>query len=197
VKAVVEISGEIYPNHTASRVGEQMAWEYVFANDKEETIDGITVLIDSIGGDVAEALLVTEVLNSYNLPITTHVIGNCCSAATIIQLMAEPKERYATANAKFLYHKARVPFLTDTTSDIAKEYATILTALDELFANIYMAGLGITEQEAYELMATDVVYSVDWAIGKGIVSSIKPYFIEEPTAMVARTSKVLTMYKSK
>ncbi len=70
--------------------------------DKERPI---TVLINSPGGSADSGFAIYDMLRFVQPPIRTIVNGLCASAAILIGLAAEKKDRYALPESRFLIHQ--------------------------------------------------------------------------------------------
>ena len=65
----------------------------------------ITVIINSPGGSADSGFAIYDMLRFVTPPIRTVVNGLCASAAILIQLAAEKKERFTLGESRFLIHQ--------------------------------------------------------------------------------------------
>ena len=120
--------------------------------DKLQTqqITALTVHIRSTGGDVNDALLIFDALQSLDCPITTRCYGYTASAATIIAQAASPGKREMSANGLYLIHRASCNSEGNATA--LDETAKMLLKTDERIANIYATRSGLPIAHFIELM---------------------------------------------
>ncbi len=118
-----------------------------------EQLDSPTVVVNirSTGGDVNDALLIYEALNSLNASITTRCYGYVASAATVIAQAASEGLREISANALYLVHNSQCS--VEGTAKELSQRIELLEKTDERLAELY-AERGGGETSTYrELMA--------------------------------------------
>lgn len=115
-----------------------------------QQITALTVHIRSTGGDVNDALLIFDALQSLDCPITTRCYGYTASAATIIAQAASPGKREMSANGLYLIHRASCNSEGNATA--LDETAKMLLKTDERIANIYATRSGLPIAHFIELM---------------------------------------------
>ncbi len=77
----------------------------------------ITVYVNSPGGSADSGFAIYDILRFVTSPVRTICTGICASAAVLIYLAAEKKNRYALVNSRFLLHQPSTS-LMGTASDI-------------------------------------------------------------------------------
>jgi len=77
----------------------------------------ITVYVNSPGGSADSGFAIYDILRFVTSPVRTICTGICASAAVLIYLAAEKKNRYALLNSRFLLHQPSTS-LMGTASDI-------------------------------------------------------------------------------
>lgn len=92
---IINISGEI----------SQEVYDSVFECLIELEIEHkpITVYLNSVGGDVRQAMALYDLLSTSNCEIIGIVVGNCYSATPLI--LQACKKRLATPNSEFMLHQ--------------------------------------------------------------------------------------------
>lgn len=65
----------------------------------------ITVMINSPGGSADSGFAIYDILRYVEPPVRTVVNGMCASAAILVLLAAEPKNRYSLPESRFLLHQ--------------------------------------------------------------------------------------------
>lgn len=111
----------------------------------------VVVNIRSVGGDVADALLIYEALLSLDAHITTRCYGYTASAATIIAQAANDGCREISDSALYLIHNSSC--VAEGNATDLKQQAELLSKTDERIAAIYSAHSGKEVSFFRELMA--------------------------------------------
>ena len=111
----------------------------------------VVVNIRSVGGDVADALLIYEALLSLDAHITTRCYGYTASAATIIAQAANEGCREISDSALYLIHNSSC--VAEGNATDLKQQAELLSKTDERIAAIYSAHSGKEVSFFRELMA--------------------------------------------
>ena len=134
----------------------------------------VVVNIRSVGGDVADALLIYEALCSLDAHITTRCYGYTASAATIIAQAANEGCREMAASALYLIHNCSC--VVEGNALDLKEQAELLQKTDERIAAIYAARSDKGADYYAELMAQNngngVWLSPEQAVDAGLVDTI-------------------------
>lgn len=158
-QAIIEIEGEIgVPESWQFETDSQRIATYENFSAKLEKIrtlssESVRVNIRSMGGNVNDALLMYEALQSLGKPISTHCYGYVASAATIIAQAASNGERYLSENSLYLIHNA----VTDIQGNKIQmeRTAQLLGKTDQRIAELYGRHTAMTTEECAELMAQE------------------------------------------
>lgn len=142
----VEIQGEIGGSW----------WSEGFTLDKLKTqLKGyekgnkpVVVKIDSLGGDVDEALSIYECLVAMKERVTTECYGRCASAATIIAMAGD--KRRMSRYALFLIHKCWSDVVGN--ENVLEEELEAQRAINSRLVAIYTDRTGHKQEEIEELM---------------------------------------------
>ena len=110
----------------------------------------VVVNIRSMGGSVADALLIYDALHSLGARITTRCWGYVASAATIIAQGASPGRREISANALYLVHRS-VSSAKGNGNDL-KQTVELLDKTDLRIASIYAGRSGKSAENFIALM---------------------------------------------
>ena len=108
----------------------------------------VTVKINSLGGDVDEALAIYELLLSMGDRVTTECYGRCASAATIIAMAGH--QRLMSRYALFLVHKCWSGVIGN--ENVLEEELAAQRAINDRLAQIYIDRTGSTREVIEELM---------------------------------------------
>ena len=172
--AQVLIEGLIDPySYTASITGirDSLSWQGQF--------DEIEVTINSNGGDIAEGLGMYDQLRSYEVPIRTIVIGQCCSAATIVFLAGKTRLIFENVVA-FMVHQASAEPYGSLTADQARTLADLIDGYNDRMSKIYMEATGADAETVAVWISKDTFMSAAEAVANkfatGISSPIKARF---------------------
>lgn len=149
----------------------------------------VVVNIRSVGGDVADALLIYEALQSLDAHITTRCYGYTASAATIIAQAANEGCREIAESALYLIHNSSCATEGNATELI--QQAELLQKTDERIAAIYAAhsandaqyystimaqnggqGVWLSPQQALEAGLVDKIVGADSAPSKNLIERV-------------------------
>ncbi|WP_157589053.1 Clp protease ClpP [Spirosoma arboris] len=164
--ASIFIDGEVNSySYTASIQGvrDTLNWSGQF--------DDITVTINSCGGDIAEGLGIYDLLRSYEKPITTVVIGQCCSAATIIFLAGSTRLIYENVVA-FMVHQAAGEPNGPATADQLRTIADFVDSYNERMTAIYIEHTGASAETVAEWLSKDSFMTAQEALDNGFATAI-------------------------
>lgn len=114
----------------------------VISQIKESGAKNIELRINSVGGDVTDALSIYNFLKDYKGIVTTKVDGLAASAATVIAQAANPKRRYTAESAIWMVHEASIG--AGGKKAELQEAIKVLDVANESIKSIYMAN-GISE----------------------------------------------------
>jgi len=133
--------------------------------------DDILVTINSCGGDIAEGFAIYDLLGSYGVPIKTVVIGQCCSAATIIFLAGSERLIYENVVA-FMVHQA-AGGIENATADQMRTVADFIDSYNERMTAIYIEKTGKTAEVVAEWMSKDSFMTAQEALDNGFATAIQ------------------------
>ena len=138
----------------------------------------VSVLIDSLGGNLATALSITSAFRNHG-KVSAHFVGMNASAATIASLGAAHVS--IDANAMYLVHKCSTPFFewaslnADQMKDLAASLEKEAGNLDKLDANVasmYAAKCKKNTQDLLALMKAGDWLTAQEALDWGFVDEI-------------------------
>jgi len=163
---IVQISGP---------VGAKMAQEanrLMLALERESSTDPVYLHINSPGGEVTSGFSIFDTARFIEPEVITIVTGLAASMGSLIALCAEPKNRLAFPNSKFLIHQPLISgMLTGPASDLeihAKDIIKTKRRINELYAK--ETGKPIEEIEA--ATDRDRWMEADEALDFGLISRI-------------------------
>ncbi len=154
--------------------GEISDWWGVNKNSVLRTLKGnayaeINLIISSNGGDLAEALVIRDLLKAYPANVTTYLTGICASAATIL---ADAGNRVVMSRqCVYMVHKPLFQWTGGNADDLRKD-ANILDVWEKIAVDIYVAKTGLSESEVSSLMQDVSWMGADEALLLGFVDEV-------------------------
>lgn len=154
---------------------------------------GITVRINSPGGDAFEGVAIYNVLRAQGKPVAVFVDGIAASAASIVAMAGDT--RVMGAGAMLMIHNA-----WGTCIGYADDMRKMGDTLDKVSASIaetYIGRAGITAGKAKELMDGETWLNASEALDLGLATGIAAPAAEDADALaLARSFKILQQMKS-
>lgn len=183
----IYLYGEIEPSYLniwSDLIESKTSAEYIRkAIEKAETINGIELYINSIGGYVDEGVSIYNLLKRQSVPVTAYIDGMACSIASVVAMAAD--KIVMPSNTTMMIHHAIGGCYGN-----AKEHRKIAAQLDkisEASTNSYLVHAGdkltretlepllnaetfLTAQEAFDLgLCDEILDPVDLTESKEIV----------------------------
>ena len=149
--ATIDIEGVIGSDANDGSLTTYKALSEKLAEIKAIATPMVVVNIRSVGGDVADALLIYEALRSLDAHITTRCYGYTASAATIIAQAANEGCREIAESALYLIHNSSCA--AEGNAIELEQQASLLLKTDERIAAIYAAASGREPEHFAQLMA--------------------------------------------
>ena len=149
--ATIDIEGVIGLDANDGSLTTYKALSEKLAEIKAIATPMVVVNIRSVGGDVADALLIYEALRSLDAHITTRCYGYTASAATIIAQAANEGCREIADSALYLIHNSSCA--AEGNAIELEQQASLLLKTDERIAAIYAAASGREPEHFAQLMA--------------------------------------------
>lgn len=120
----------------------------VMAQIQNDSPEGITLNVASLGGDLFEALAIHDYLKALPKKKTCNIIGNTASSGTIIAMASD--EILISENSRFLIHKASAGM--EGNGDDFQKQADQLQSFDNTISDIYVKRTGMTKDAVLALM---------------------------------------------
>ena len=131
-------------------------------------VTGITVHINSYGGEVSEGIAIYNALSALTADVTTVCEGFACSIASVI-FMAGTRRVMRDASLLMIHQASAGGF---GTADDMRDLADTLDTVTELSKSIYLAKTGIDPSRLDDLMATDTWISPSDALDMGFATEV-------------------------
>lgn len=151
IEGIIGVPEQNQFDNAASRVATYETFRREVARIAEVAAASVVVNIRSTGGDVNDALLIYEALQSLGARITTRCYGYTASAATIIAQAADEGRREISSNALYLIHNSTCAI--EGNSATLQGRAELLRKTDARLARLYADRSGRDEGSFAELMA--------------------------------------------
>ena len=151
IEGVIGVPEESQFENADSRVATFETFRQEVERIKRVAATSVVVNIRSTGGDVNDALLIYDALQSLDARITTRCYGYTASAATIIAQAANAGCREISSNALYLIHNSCCSIEGNASSLEAR--AELLRKTDERLAHLYAQHSGQPAEKFVELMA--------------------------------------------
>lgn len=133
----------------------------------------ISVSLDSRGGDVAEGWKIYDALRATGKEISSEVIGECASMATIILLAAPKERRAARPHASLLIHNPYIPAASgELNADELRNLADRMQAEQDKMLDLYVDRTGATREQLQAYMDEAKWMNMDEAMELGFISTI-------------------------
>ena len=135
-----------------------------------ETCQGITVHINSMGGEVGEGVAIYNALKSHRAKVTTVCEGFACSIASVIFMAGD--ERIMRDASMLMIHDAWM--YTSGNADELRKAADDLETITELSKRAYMERIGdrLTREELDALMDGETWILPEQAVEWGLATSV-------------------------
>lgn len=131
---------------------------------------GITVRINSVGGDVFAAQAIYTQLKTNPAKITVIVDGLAASAASIIAMAGDVVKM--PANAMMMIHNPMLGLVGYFTADEMEKFAEQLDAVKESIINAYIAKTGLDRKTLSKMMDEETWMTGQEAVEKGFADEV-------------------------
>ncbi|MCD8008230.1 MAG: Clp protease ClpP, partial [Clostridiales bacterium] len=135
---------------------------------QELDVDTIEVHINSYGGEVGEALAITNALLRHPAEVNTFVDGFACSAATIVFMAGT--HRVMSSLSNFMVHPAWAQ-VTGNAEELRKQ-ADDLDKVTENSIKTYLSRINRSREELISLMREERFLTPDEAVAWGFATEI-------------------------
>lgn len=160
---------------TAKRVRAQL---------REARASRISVRINSLGGDVQDALSIYNQLKEHPAEVEVKVDGAAASAATIIAMAASPGRLRMAEASEFMIHEPHFPLLFGVDAAKARKAADRLDKETGILAGIYAKRSERPEEEIRDWMCAETWFTASEALEAGLIDGLDD---ESSTASISPT----------
>ena len=139
--------------------------------EQEDPKQGITVFINSPGGEIFSGFAIFDTLRFIECPITTVVTGFAASMGSILSLAADEGRRFAMPQAKIMIHQPMLMGYQGRAADCEIQAKEILKTRDHLI-NLYSEQTGRDYEEIKQAIDRDNWFTAQEALEFGLLDSI-------------------------
>lgn len=170
----IYLYGEIEPSYLniwGDLVESKTSAEYIRkAIEKAETINGIELYINSIGGYVDEGVSIYNLLKRQSVPVTAYIDGMACSIASAVAMAAD--KIVMPSNTTMMIHHAIGGCYGNAKEH--REFATQLDKISEASTNSYLvhAGDKLTRETLEPLLDAETFLTAEEAFNIGLCDEI-------------------------
>lgn len=170
----IYLYGEIEPsclNIWGNLIESKTSAEYIRkAIEKAETINGIELYINSIGGYVDEGVSIYNLLKRQSVPVTAYIDGMACSIASVVAMAAN--KIVMPSNTTMMIHHAIGGCYGNAKEH--REFAAQLDKISEASTNSYLvhAGDKLTRKTLEPLLDAETFLTAEEAFNIGLCDEI-------------------------
>ena len=128
----------------------------------------IKLHINSVGGEVKDAMVIVDLIKTSKVPIHTIIEGEAASAATLISVVG--KRRFIHKNANMLIHQISSGFWGKM-MEIEDEIKNLNLYMDKLIL-IYKNNTNLEEKKLNKMLKKDILWSSKTCLKFGLVDEI-------------------------
>ena len=139
--------------------------------EQEDPKQGITVFINSPGGEIFSGFAIFDTLRFIECPITTVVTGFAASMGSVLSLAADEGRRFAMPQAKIMIHQPMLMGYQGRAADCEIQAKEILKTRDHLI-NLYSEQTGRDYEEIKQAIDRDNWFTAQEALEFGLLDSI-------------------------
>jgi len=139
--------------------------------EQEDPKQGITVFINSPGGEIFSGFAIFDMLRFIECPITTIVSGFAASMGSVLSLAADEGRRFAMPQAKIMIHQPMLMGYQGRAADCEIQAKEILKTRD-LLINLYSEQTGKDYEEIKQAIDRDNWFTAEEALEFGLLDKI-------------------------
>ena len=139
--------------------------------EQEDPKQGITVFINSPGGEIFSGFAIFDMLKFIECPITSVVTGFAASMGSVLRLAADEGRRFAMPQAKIMIHQPMLMGYQGRAADCEIQAKEILKTRDHLI-NLYSEQTGKDYEEIKQAIDRDNWFTSEEAMEFGLLDRI-------------------------
>ena len=144
--------------------------------DNDDAKKPVKIFINSPGGSADDGFAIYDMIRFIRPPVKVVSVGLSASAATVIMMAAEKKNRFALPNARIMIHQPSMRYF-GAAEDLRRTAEQILK-LRERINELYSKETGQPLEKVQEDTDRDYWLSADEAVEYGLISKVIGSFAE-------------------
>lgn len=136
----------------------------------------ITLVINSPGGSIDAGFAIWDQVKMITSPVSTLVTGLAASMGSVLALVAAPKKRYATKNARFMVHQPRLSGVIQGQATDLEIQAKEMLKTRSILVDLYVKMTGKSSAEIEKAIDRDTWMTADEALEFGLLDKIVSSF---------------------
>ena len=141
-----------------------------FANELSKCKGDIKVRINSLGGDIFQAIAIYNLLKEYAGKVEVVIDGLCASAATILMLGAD--KIAMQKNALLMIHLPTTVLSGDFKSEELQKFSNELSAIEKIILETYKTRCQKSDKEILQMMKAETWLTAEQAKETGFIDEI-------------------------
>lgn len=138
----------------------------------------ILMIINSPGGSVDGGFAIWDQIKMITSPVTTLVTGLAASMGSVLSLVAAPKRRFATPQARIMVHQPRLSGVIQGQATDLEIHAREILKTHAQLVELYMNATGRTHAEIEKAIDRDTWMTAEEALNFGLLDKIVTSFKE-------------------
>lgn len=136
----------------------------------------ILFVINSPGGSVDSGFAIWDQIKMITSPVTTLVTGMAASMGSVLSLVAAPKRRFATPNARIMIHQPHIHGVIRGQATDLEIHAREILKTRSMLVNLYVEATGKDAKTIEKALDRDTWMSAQEALEFGLLDKIVTSF---------------------
>lgn len=132
----------------------------------------ILLVINSPGGSIDAGFAFWDQIKMISSPVTTLVTGLAASMGSVLSLVAGPKRRFATPQARIMMHQPRLSGIVQGQATDLEIQAKEMLKMRTLLIDLYQEATGKTAAEIEKAIDRDTWMTAEEALQFGLIDEI-------------------------
>lgn len=132
----------------------------------------ILLVINSPGGSIDAGFALWDQIQMVTSPISTLVTGLAASMGSVLSLVAKPKRRFATPQARIMVHQPRLSGIVQGQATDLEIQAKEMLKMRALLIDLYQKATGKSAAEIEKAIDRDTWMTAEEALNFGLIDKI-------------------------
>lgn len=133
---------------------------------------GILLVINSPGGSIDAGFAIWDQIKMITSPVATLVTGLAASMGSVLSLVAAPKKRFASPNARIMVHQPRLSGVIQGQATDLEIQAKEMLKTRTILIDLYVKATGRSPAEIEKAIDRDTWMTADEALKFGLLDKI-------------------------